>query len=1038
MQTMSVLKFSLLASALLGGTSSLFAAQPKQAEPLPLDASGLPKGVKIPTGFKGTLFAAPPDVGYPTCLAATPSGELFVGVDENGSLDAKPERGRVVRCIDTDGDGKADKFNVFAKMDSPRGVWFENNILYVMHPPLLEAFIDEDGDGVSDRSEVLLKGLGFDLKFRGADHTVNGMRMGIDGFLYIAVGDYGATNAMGKDGAKIQLHGGGVVRIRPDGSGLEIVSRGQRNIYDVAVSPELDLFTRDNTNDGGGWDVRLSHVIMSAYYGYPSMFKNAPDEIIQPLADYGGGSPCGSLFLDEPGFPQGYGHALYTCEWGRSKVYRHPLKATGSTFEAQQESFIDIPRTTDMDVDGQSRLYISSWANGGFNYGGPNVGYVIQVKPEGYKPQPFPNLKEASDTQLLELIKSPSAVARLYTQREILRRGAKGLFTAGLERIAGMQESIPVRVAAIFTLEQLTGPKAQQALVRLTQKPDVREYALRALADNPKDAPSVPVKAFTQALTDPNGRARLQAVIGLGRIGKAEVAPALLPLTADADVVIRHAAVKSLVALHAVDAAMQAFDSPGSSDLAWGAAQVLQAFHEPQVVNGLIERLAKVQDTTMKRAILRSLARLYNREADWDGKWWGTRPDTTGPYFKPVKWESSEQIAEVLRNALNSVDADTLRWFVVTLQKNRVDLPKMTPLVMKLAKQDPGFRAVAVDLLSGRGTLPDESISLFAEVAASDKEEPALRAKAIRALRNSSKKSEALDAVITALSQEKLPGEVNNAWEEFARDIRNGQNVAYFVKLAGAGPAPRQVLAYGVLASLATQKLSSKETKALASAVVDQGWSKPQSAEALLKAVGKLRLDAYAFQVRSLQADTRPQIAKAAKQAAQQMELDKKGAGTGRPLVESMKYEQLLALATKEKGDTKSGAQMFTKAGCVACHTVNSDEAPKGPYLGGIATRYSRIELCESILKPSAKIAQGFETQWIKTKEDDEFEGFVTREGGDDLDLRNIAGITTTIAKKEIKERGKRDTSIMPNGLLDKFTPEDLASLLSYLESLKK
>ncbi|PYI82034.1 MAG: heme-binding protein, partial [Verrucomicrobia bacterium] len=96
----------------------------------------------------------------------------------------------------------------------------------------------------------------------------------------------------------------------------------------------------------------------------------------------------------------------------------------------------------------------------------------------------------------------------------------------------------------------------------------------------------------------------------------------------------------------------------------------------------------------------------------------------------------------------------------------------------------------------------------------------------------------------------------------------------------------------------------------------------------------------------------------------------------------------------------------------------------------------SRAELCESILRPGAKIAQGFETQWFTMKDGDEFEGFVTREGGDDLDLRSIAGVTATLAKKDIAERGKRDTSMMPNGLVDKLPPEDLASILAYLESL--
>ena len=65
-------------------------------------------------------------------------------------------------------------------------------------------------------------------------------------------------------------------------------------------------------------------------------------------------------------------------------------------------------------------------------------------------------------------------------------------------------------------------------------------------------------------------------------------------------------------------------------------------------------------------------------------------------------------------------------------------------------------------------------------------------------------------------------------------------------------------------------------------------------------------------------------------------------------------------------------------------------------------------------------------------------EGFVTREGGDDLDVRNVAGVVTTLIKKNISERGKRETSIMPVGLADKLTPSELASLISYLESAKK
>ena len=105
--------------------------------------------------------------------------------------------------------------------------------------------------------------------------------------------------------------------------------------------------------------------------------------------------------------------------------------------------------------------------------------------------------------------------------------------------------------------------------------------------------------------------------------------------------------------------------------------------------------------------------------------------------------------------------------------------------------------------------------------------------------------------------------------------------------------------------------------------------------------------------------------------------------------------------------------------------------------LGGISTRYSRAELCESILKPSAKIAQGFESQHFKMNNGEEIDGFVVKEGGDSVEVRNIAGINTILEKGNIKDRQKREQSMMPEGLCAALTPEDLASLLAFLESTK-
>ena len=61
--------------------------------------------------------------------------------------------------------------------------------------------------------------------------------------------------------------------------------------------------------------------------------------------------------------------------------------------------------------------------------------------------------------------------------------------------------------------------------------------------------------------------------------------------------------------------------------------------HEPKAVEGLIKKLATARSPEARREILATLVRLYHREADYEGSWWGIRPDTTGPYFDPREWE---------------------------------------------------------------------------------------------------------------------------------------------------------------------------------------------------------------------------------------------------------------------------------------------------------------------------------------------------------------------------------------------------------------
>ena len=275
------------------------------------------------------------------------------------------------------------------------------------------------------KQNILVKDIAFGFKDRPADHTTNGLSLGIDGWLYIAGGDFGFMKATGTDGRTLQHRGGGVIRVRPDGTGLEIYSTGTRNILEVAISPLMDIFARDNTNDGGGWNVRFHHFTGLDDHGYPRLYKNFNDEAIQPLADYGGGSGCGAVYIDEPGFGA-WNNAPFTCDWGSGALWHHQVKPKGATFEETRkpEPFIKMTRPTDADVDGMSRVYCASWKGATFNWAGPDVGYIVQVKPKGFKAEPLPDFAKAKDEELVKVLESASNRRRMEAQRELVRRVA--------------------------------------------------------------------------------------------------------------------------------------------------------------------------------------------------------------------------------------------------------------------------------------------------------------------------------------------------------------------------------------------------------------------------------------------------------------------------------------------------------------------------------------------------------------------------------------------------------------------------------------
>ena len=1002
-------------------------------------AHAVPEGFTI-REFVGT--AQEPEI-YPTAVAAAANGDVYISSDKNGSLGHIKGMGRILLARDTKGAGKADVMIEYTKVESPRGGHFVGGALYLVHPPFLSKFQDKDGDGKADydaERTLLVDGLGGGIEHpRGADHTTNGCRMGIDGWLYIAVGDFGAGLIRDNDGAiglgdkkRVTLYGGGVMRVRPDGSELEVYTAMTRNICDVAISPTLDLFSRDNTNDGKGWNTRFHHFTSLADAGYPRLYKNFDDETARPLADYGGGSGTGGLYLSEPGFPKTWGETLFTCDWTTGTIHNHPVKPFEATFIAQQQTFHKVPRATDIDVDGSSRLYIADWRAGGFSYlgKGKQQGMIQQVVAEGVKPNRYVDVTKASDADLVKLLTSDSSVQRLEASRRIIDLKKTGLAESVLAVAASGQAHLYHRVAAIFTYKQLLGAGSTDGLVGLTKDAAVREFALRALADRTTETKGVPVQPFLDGLKDPNPRVRLQATIGLQRLGAKDAAGAIAAAAATwpadeakleegAHYRLPHTAIHALERLANAKPLVEAAKDPAQRFV---ALRALQLIHTADSVDGLIE-LTKTGDDALRAGAIGALARLYHVEKPWNYKdWWSTRPDDRGPYFIPAEWEATPRIKAAIEAAYAKLPNAARMATLELLAKNRIAITEL-----KLEGLDPIRLAMASQTLRPA----DMALLVDASLQASRKWSERLDCyKALLKVEGDAGLEPRVKVLAGWSKDAQAPAAATQAISDFIYEAERGNQVNKLRSMANKAEDAASTILWKALLNVLSSPLTKEQHK---KAVRDHVEKNPRDI-GFFHAIADLGLTGFDKQLaEGMKGDNVIQI-NAAKAA---LAAGKLAAASKGKTIAQLDAKAVAAAALKGRGNVKLGQKLFTQQGCVACHAVDLAAEQKGPYLGASGAKFPREYLIDSILEPNKVVAQGFQTVVFQMKDDSEQSGFVTGEADGVVTLRNIAGQVSKIKRTDVRNERHLPQSMMPAGLAAGLTVEEFTSLIEYLGTLK-
>ena len=419
--------------------------------------------LQVPAGFKATLFACDPLIEYPSAIADGPRpGAIFVAVDYMTGLGTEIIRRSEVRLVeDTSGDGYADQATVVADgFNSIQGLAWHDGTLFVMHAPYLTALRDTQGSGKADQRTNLLAGLGLTPEDNPVRlHCANGVVAGHDGWLYLALGDHGC-DVQRPEGDRLVLQGGGILRCRPDGRDLHIFATGLRNIYDVALDAELNVFVRDNENDGGTNKIRVCYSFHGADHGYPYLYEDRQREAVPPLADLGLGSSAGGACYLETQFPEEYSGNLLFCEWGKA-VVRYPLHPLSSGFARPAEIEFaagakDDPygfKPTDVIVQRDGTLMVSDYADGQRPKRGRgriyNIAYIGNAASDNSNQKPAP-IETVGDDWLVRL-DSPSYFVRCDAQKTIQRQGQAAMQKL-FDALAQKQLGVLGRLHAVWIL----------------------------------------------------------------------------------------------------------------------------------------------------------------------------------------------------------------------------------------------------------------------------------------------------------------------------------------------------------------------------------------------------------------------------------------------------------------------------------------------------------------------------------------------------------------------------------------------------------
>lgn len=980
----------------------------------------------VANGLEVSLFASEPMLRNPTDMDIDERGRIWIteGVNYRSTFQPwgilQPAGDRIVVLEDTNGDGIADKETTFyqgPEINAALGICVLGNKVIVSCSPNVYVFTDTVGDGKAHKKEILFSGIG------GVDHDhgVHAFSFGPDGKLYFNCGNLGGQlkDKNGKPvidlaGNEVNFNGkpyryGMTFRCNPDGSEVEVLAYNFRNPYEVAVDSFGTVWQSDNDDDGNR-SVRINYLMESGNYGYGDELTGAgwgenrsnlePDiphrhwhqndpGVVPNLIITGAGAPSGILIYEGTLLPEIFRHQMILADAGTRTIRAYPVQPDGAGYKTAPVDLLTSTdtwfRPSDVCVGPDGAVYVADWNDAGV--GGHDMadrdpatmtGRIYRIAPPGSKPV-VPKLDLQTATGCVQALQSPNLSTRYLAWNALRQMQSKG--RSALQKLWFSPNDPRLRTRALYLLAQINGSESKYVNQALKDpNSDLRITGLRIAREHKLDV----IPYVTKLIYDPSPQVRRECAIALRHNPSLE-APKLWAALAQ-----QH----------------DGKDRWYLEALGIGADRQEDKFFDAWLASvGEHWNTLAGRDIIWRSRATNSLPLLVKIIASN-----ATSESERPRYFRALDFIQSPEKSAALIELLQATFQTTGEPSLSASARNAISLEVLSRLKNVNLETNPSLKAALLKALdSTRGTT--NFIELVRDFHLPGQNQGLLQI----ALQHPSDQSgsEAMKLVLAS--------------HDFAL-LNDSLRVKEFaIKLVEALGNTRDNSIVPLLQPMITD---TNREPALRRQVVSALSQTQKGATALLQLAqnGTLPTDLKLTATMELNQVRWPEL----KVKAAQLLLPP----------QSRNAEPLPPVAEllRRKGNAAHGSQVFSRpeVNCISCHRVNDKGVDFGPGLSEIGDKLGKDALYEAILDPSAGIAFGYEAWQLELKSGDEAYGIIVSETSDELTIKDVKAIATHVKKSDITSRRQLKTSIMPAGLQQTMSTQDLVDLVEYLSALKK